>query len=132
MSVVTLWGFLCQVATQMILALASMLLSHTNGSRRYQSALVDQGPSPAGALTLLDQEASQVLGNYSLGEAGPLDYHDIGVEGGAGDGHLAARHQLGNVCIDSSHCNNLLSSCRCQKNKASDLNFSLAPFLTKP
>jgi len=38
--------------------LFSVLLCHTNGSRRYQSTLVDQGPSPAGAFTLLDQVAS--------------------------------------------------------------------------
>jgi hypothetical protein len=73
-----------------------MFLSYTNGCLRHRVTVIDRDPSSTSALTLLDEEASEVLGNCSLREAGPLyDREGFSGEGAAAERHPGIRHNAG-------------------------------------
>ena len=76
--------------------LAAVLLSNANCCLRYRVTVIDRDPSSTSALTLLDEEALEVLGNYSLREAGPLyDRERFSGEGAAAKRHPRIRHDTG-------------------------------------
>ena len=109
-----------------------VLLGHANRGRRHQPALVNQGTGFASALTLLDEETLQVSGDCSLGEAGPLNDHDVGVEGCAADGHLPTGHQLRQISVYSSHFDLLSLNLFAKSKKGRPLSSALSLFAWKP
>jgi hypothetical protein len=80
-----------------------MAFCNADSRLRNQPALEDHSSSPPSTLTGFDEVTPEVSRDLSLAEAGPLDHHDIGVEGGAAEGHLTAGHDLSEVSIDSGH-----------------------------